>query len=650
MKYKIRIILGLCVILFSVSACKKYLDIIPDNVATIDNAFNLRVEAEKYLFGLYSFLPKDGNPVFNLGFTAGDEIWIPVEQRELIAYAWQIARGAQNANNPYMNVWDGMRGANPGDVPGRYKLFTGIRNCNTFIENVSDLGRVRDLQADERSRWLGEAMFLKAYYHYYLLRMYGPIPIMDKNVAISADAEEVRVKRMPVDECVSYISSLLDSAASRLPPRIVNTQDELGRISQPIALALKAKLLLMAASPLFNGNTDYANFRNVDGTLFFNQTYESQKWEKAAQAAKAAIESAEASGASLYTFTDGNLNLSDTTITQLSIRNSFNERWVSEHIWANPNSTASGIQQDAMAMITTPSSTIAPTTTVAREHLAAPIKIAELFYTRNGVPITEDKTLDFTNKYTVRTAVKAERFNIKEGYQTARLNFDREPRFYADLGFDGGVWYKYDSPNNTDEGTYVLEGKATQLAGANNYGWFNETGYFLKKLVNYEQVFTSGGATYKTYPWPEIRLPDIYLAYAEALNEFSGPSDEVFKYLDLIRNRAGIPGVKESWTNFSTSPTKFNSKEGLRDIIQQERAIELAFEGNRYWDQLRWKKAVQSMNQTITGWSIRQSATADYYRIRSIYPQTFVAPRDYFAPIRNYNMTVNPNLVQNPGW
>lgn len=627
------------------SSCKKYLDIVPDNIPTIDNAFTLRNEAEKYLFTCYSYLPKDGDPTYNIGYMAGDEVWIPYDQREFGPSAWQIARGAQNAADPYSNVWSARRGgAGSGD---RYGLFTGIRNCNIFLENVKDPTKVLDLRPDERERWIAEVQFLKAYYHFYLLRMYGPIPLIKNNVDVSASENEVRIKRVPFDECVSYIASLLDSSAAILPVIIGDRGSELGRITKPIALAVKAKVLLMAASPLFNGNSDYASFRDQDGTSFFSASYDANKWKLAADAAKAAIDGADAAGFQLYEFPATAFKLSDTTKRQMSIRNALTERWNSEHIWANPNSLAAeGLQRNAMARIST---NIGVGT--ARQQLSVPIKIAEQFYTVNGVPINEDKTLNFNNKYSLRTAIRRERFHVKEGYVTARLNFDREPRFYADLGFDGGVWYKYDSPTSSDSATYVLEGKSIQLAGANNYGWYNETGYFIKKVVDWNMASTSSNISYRMYPWPQIRLADLYLMYAEALNEtLSAPNEVVYDYINRVRKRAGLLNVQTAWTNYSNNPTKYTLQTGMREIIQQERLIELAFEGTRYWDILRWKKATEMFNQNITGWSVSQGTDQEYYKVRTIYPQSFIAPRDYLWPIRTYDITVNPKLVQNPGW
>ena len=188
-------------------------------------------------------------------------------------------------------------------------------------------------------------------------------------------------------------------------------------------------------------------------------------------------------------------------------------------------------------------------------------------------------------------------------------------------------------------------------AGSSHSFYINETGYFVKKIVDWNQVTnTSGGASFKEYAWPEIRLAELYLMYAEASNEYSGPSADVFTYLDLIRERAGLDGVESSWENFSTNPAKPTTKEGLREIIQQERLIELAFEGHRFWDLRRWKKAAEVLNAPITGWNVKGEENISYYQVRTVYQQTFVSPRDYFWPIPESALIQNPNLVQNLGW
>src|SRR5690606_4349389 len=160
------------------------------------------------------------------------------------------------------------------------------------------------------------------------------------------------------------------------------------------------------------------------------------------------------------------------------------------------------------------------------------------------------------------------------------------------------------------------------------------TGIYPKKHNNFTNVAVSRNSwTYTNYAWPMIRLSDLYLLYAEALNEVSGPSQEVYHYLNIIRRKAGLPTVQQSWANFSRSPGKYTTKEGLREIIQQERNIELALEGHRMWDIRRWKTAPQEYANPITGWDVDQSTHEGYYRERVILHQEF-SLRDYFWPIR----------------
>src|SRR5690606_6260489 len=258
-------------ITLSLTACKKYLDVVPDNIATIDHAFNMRQQAEKFLFTCYSYLPRhsvlSGSANENPALGAGDELWF---HNFYQPYSWNIARGFQNVVNPYNNFWQGTQGGKD--------LYQGISDCNIFLENI---GRTPDIDQSERLRWIAEVKFLKAYYHYYLTRMYGTIPIKRVNLPINADPETVRVFRDPVDSCFNYVVQLLDEAIADLPDLITNEADELGRVTKPIALAIKAEVLVTAASPLFNGNPDYANFKDSRGVQLFNPVYDPEKWVKA---------------------------------------------------------------------------------------------------------------------------------------------------------------------------------------------------------------------------------------------------------------------------------------------------------------------------------------------------------------------------------
>jgi len=626
--------------LYALSACH-YLDIVPDNVATIDYAFRLRSQAEKYLYTCYSYLPKLADIGSNPALLSGDEIWYFYPYQTVTAAPpdnWEIARGNQNKINPYLDYWTGTNRGKP--------LFQAIRDCNTFLANI---GNVPGMDEMEKDRWKSEVMFLKAYYHWFLLRMYGPIPITDQNMPIFSGPDEVKVYRQPVDSCFNYIVNLIDSSLAGLPAQIDVQYNEMGRVTKVIALALKARILVTAASPLFNGNHDYDNFVDNKGTHLFNSKYDPDKWKRAEAACKEAVDACEAGGYHLYHFNPAvnTYALSPDMQTQMDIRNAVCEKWNSEIIWGSTNSMATSIQRWAQANID-PSVT---NTANARPYssYAPTMRIAEMFYTKNGVPIDEDKTWDYTRRFDLDTATKDDRYEIQPDYVTAYLNFNREPRYYADLGFDGGIWYG--QGRNNDTATWHVEGRVGQYSGKTRNTMYSITGYYAKKLVNFLNVIEVPDGLYdiQGYPWPVIRLADLYLLYSEALNEAEGPGSEALKWIDLVRERAGIPSVERAWADYARDPQEYTTQAGLRKIIHQERLIEMAFEGERFWDLRRWKEAETTMNKPIYGWNVEQSDPIYYYQQVLLFNKKF-EKKDYFWPIPDHEIILNPNLVQNPGW
>lgn len=625
-------------IMLGCSACH-YLDIVPDNVATIDNAFDLRSQAKKYLYTCYSFLPKLGDWSYNPALLSGDEIWFYYPYTMYINAPpdnWEIARGNQNKLSPYLNYWDGTRGGMP--------LFQAIRDCNTFLANI---GQVPDIENYERDRWISEVTFLKAYYNWFLLRMYGPIPIVDKNLPVSSGPEKVKYYRQPVDSCYKYIVGLINSSMANLPIQIDNPVSGMGRITKPIALSIKARILVSAASPLFNGNQDYTHFTDNKGRQLFNTEYDPSKWKKAADACKEAIQMCHTLGNKLYYFNSAVQSLGTEMQTQMDIRNAICEKWNSEIIWGSTNSMLGLIQRYAQARID-PSISYG-TGAVPHQSYAPTMKIAEMFYTKHGVPINEDISWDYNDRYQLQTATSANKYYIQPGYTTASLNFDREPRYYADLGFDGGTWYgqgRFDEDN-----MYHVEGRVGQLAGKSRSSNYSITGYYAKKLVYYlnTAVQPNGGYSYESYPFPVMRLADLYLLYSEAINEVEGPTSEALTYINLVRERAGIPTVQDAWDHYSNKPDEYKTKDGFRKIIHRERLIEMAFEGNRYWDLRRWKEAQKVFNQPVRGWDVAQQDPQNYYQPQIIFQPTF-KKKDYFWPIDDNDIIKNDNLVQNPGW
>lgn len=638
MKTRYKLVALLLGVIYMLSSCN-YLDVVPDGVSDLDNAFTMRNQAKKYLYTCYSYMPKDGHLASDPGILGGDELWTieePIEQQFGFG-AFNIARGLQNSSQPLSNYW------------GWY--YNAIRDCNIFLENIN---KVPDLDPWERDQWIAETKFLKAYYHFYLIKMYGPVPIVKENLPIDAGIDQVRVYRDPVDEGFDYVIQLLDEAIHDLPKSISNPTEELGRINKAIAYAFKAKVLVTAASPLFNGNKDQATLIDNKGRNLFNTTYDATKWQKAVDACEEAIDFCTSElGMKLYTY-PGNpqYKLSDVTMREMTLRNAFTEKWNSEIIWANTQSVQDYTQRQTMPKLDT-RYIDAP---AFKMLLGAPLKVVEQFYSHNGVPINEDKDMswDYSERYQLQKATAAYKRHIREGSQTVKLHFDREPRFYAYVGFDTGVWYGQSKENDSDPNSlFYVAARKGQPQGKKDVNFGPITSYYPKKYVHFQTQQTAAmNYTIVPYPWPILRLSDLYLLYAEALNEASDSGAnriDAMRWLDMVRDRAGLKGVAESWTAHSTNPNKFNSQSGLRDIIQQERLIELCFEGHRFWDLRRWKKVEDYYKIPFLGWDISQSSASGFYRQTRLVEQKF-AVKDYLWPIENGEITTNRNIIQNIGW
>ena len=614
--------------------CKKYIDIIPDNVATIDHAFATRATTQRYLTTCYAGLPLIANAASNPAFLGGEEFWtwniFSFPENTEFRAPFRIGNGQQNAGDPILNYYEG-------------DLFKTMRKCNTFIEKVDG---VFELTAVEKAQWKAEAKVIKAYCMFYLTRMYGPIPIVKESLPIYAEPEEIRYKRSKFDDCIQYITQLIDEAAPSLLERIQKPGEELGRITKPAALAIKADVLVLAASPQFNGNPYYAGWANKDGELLFGPKDDS-KWAKAVQACKEAITAAEAYGARLYKEPNLGGALTAPMLAEYTHRAKVSsETWSPELLWSDVNVPTEGLQRNALPRLDGRMTS----TTSMHTLLGVNMKVANEFYSAHGVPIDQDKDWGGKNLTELRAATPSESGLIKG--TTANINFDREPRFYATIGFDRGVWYG-NGNGNGQEGlnpwiVLGLKGEATNKNGSQ--GRCIVTGYSAKKLVNIATTMTPTlSITVTRYPFPIYRLADLYLLYAEAQNEANGPGAEAYAYIDSVRNRAGLENVVASWAKYSNKPALPTSKSGLRQIIQRERMIELAFEGKRFWDLRRWLLAETEMNKPVTGWNINSETRESYYVPRTLYLPRFT-PRDYLWPIRKDYLLTNPALVQAPGW
>lgn len=614
--------------------CSDYLDVVPDGVATLDNAFSNRTNAEKFLFSCYNMLPNQNDPYTFPGNMAGsDEMWY--HNNHSHRSGARIARNDQNSADPFHNYWDGRR-------DGR-NLWIGIRDCNIFLENIE---KVPDLQAWERVRWISEVKFIKAYLHYFLAQLYGPIPIVDTNFPVNANPEQVRVFREPVDSVINYVVNLLDESLLNLPDRIEETSTEMGRVTKPIALSVKAKALVWVASPLFNGNPDYANFKDKRGVQLISTEYDQGKWERALEALKEAIDACHENGHALYRYQQGVEEMSDVTFQKYTLRGAVCERPMQnpEVIWAHPAfQNANQFQNHCTPRFTSweqPSGV---------GEIGATLKVAEQYYTQNGVPIDEDPTWNYSGRYEMRRDTGAfHQYYISKGETTANVNYYREPRFYAHLAFDRSL---YEMLAQKEAETIVIKCRSGDPQGIIYMSNYTPTGYFIKKLVSFRSATTTNSPSHWRFSIPNIRLADLYLLRAEAENEIKEvPDNDVYQWVDSIRFRAGLEGVVDSWKKYSNVPAKPTTKQGMREIIKRERLIELAFEGERPFDLRRWKDAMRYQNEPVQGWNIQGVKAEDYYQVTTIFNARNFTTKDYLQPLWSTTIIKNSNLIQNPGW
>lgn len=661
------------IFLFSLFGCNNFLDILPDDKAELKDAFKDKYNAEKYLFTCYNGLPTFVTPTNTLGLSGGGDI-IYNERNTGGGLSsgppapMMIFLKGNNATNPYMNFWDGSNGA-------PRNLWQGIRNCNIFLEGILvENGGPRDLDDWTRARWIAEVKTIKAYLHFYLFQLYGPIPIVNEAVPISEKGDRVNVHRAPVDEVVDYIVNTLDEAIVDLPTKNeLDIVSEYGRFNKTIALCIKAKALILAASPIFNNNNYYSGYKDKRGIELFPKGDSNQRWERALEACDIACRAAEEEGDVILITTDGgnnaikginSTNINDTTKAMVSLRQAVTESWNPEVIWAINESTTM-LQRWSTMLSNDEWFNLAGSggSDIGQRH-APTLNVVELFYSSNGIPIEEDAEWEnngwYQNRYNTQLPdAEHSKYFIKRGQETAILHFNRSLRFYASVGFDGGIWEGREKSLADASYPNMIRHFGSGYKHAETYGGYPYSGYLAKKLSHLKTTYTETRITLirEDYSFPIIRLADMYLLLAECLNEVGGPvktdskGHNAYYYLDLIRARVGMEGVVESWEKYALGgyKTKPSDVNGLRSIIRRERLNELAFEGHFYYDVRRWLMAEEMFNRPILGWNKDGENKKDFYNIRVLLQPRF-SMRDYLMPIRINSLLQNPNLVQNPGW
>ena len=253
------------------------------------------------------------------------------------------------------------------------------------------------MENQEKILWSAEIKALKAHYYFELLRRYGPIILVPQNIATNAGIEEMKQPRSPFDTCVEEIVSLLDEAMKDLPPMKQKSVSRWAYHSLESAAALKAITLFYAASPLFNGNPAFTNFTNKKGENFFNPTYDKEKWKRAAEAIDSALTICLDNGKKLIESEDQELQSIMSAIEESGLAKNFES-------------------DEAIFMIQYEDRSLASWTTWTRPYfrsgtpdynadligcISPSIKMVEMYYTKHGLPIDEDREWDYSSRYQI---------------------------------------------------------------------------------------------------------------------------------------------------------------------------------------------------------------------------------------------------------
>lgn len=630
-----------CLILMSTSSCN-YLDMVPEkDIETIESTFERRGNVEQWWLGLYGkFHEIIGSVTYNPAYLGADEYIANqiLYGRALHLGALHIAAGDQMSQEPYCQTWRAM--------------YAIIRNCNIFLENIH---LTYNLTEADRKWWIADVKALKAQIYFELMRNYGPICLVDKATSVDLPIEDYQLPRQPVDVCFKHIVDLLDEAAPNIPMHKDRIYSYAHTISLEGLYALKAKVLLYAASPLYNGNIDYSDFKNKNGESLFNSKYDHNKWLLAAEAADKAVRICESGDRKLYK-SDGSKKtnlLNKMADIEFSVFSNFDnpefllEAKLAPHFYSyilprlenseHLNAQASG-------------------------SLSPSMKMVEMYYTVNGLPIDSDNSWSYPHRY----AIGLESSYVYEGVvalntESVNLHKQREPRFYASIAGDRMYFQRGTNNMNTDYNLLVKAHKGEEPWGTTKdiittTENQNITGYWLKKLLS-SKIPTKFymDQLVKNETIAIIRLAELFLMQSEAWNEYlEVPDERVYAPINKVRERAGIPSVKESWTNYSNQPDKINTRIGMRDIIRHEYNVELAFEGHRYWNIRRWWIAHEVMNKEQNCWNILGTNFQSFYNnggvpTYKINCHKFISPRDYLAPIKAEQILIS-GMKQNPNW
>ena len=648
------------------TSCESYLDIdkyVYDKM-TIDSIFTKRTRILQYINGTAAYLPDESQLIGDWYYKSKSPSGLSTDEA-IVPWADDSHAGAQL----YVDAITPQSVANVNPWADYYK---GIRKSNIILARI---GGNSDLTEGDRQDYTGQAYFLRAYFYYSLVRLYGPVPLLPET-AFETDAtvDEVSFARNSYDECVEYICSDMEKAAKLLPAA--------RSIAYPFmptkgaAYAVIARMRLYSASPLFNGGAstveELSGWKRPDGTNFISQTVDPARWGVAAAAFRRIIDmgkyklntwpkivNSKGTGTLPLPTTSGDANLTTKNFPDgamdidpyLSYKSLFDGSLRPESIDELIYSSRRSGNDDSYYY---------PTKHSGKSSYAVTTDMIEQYRMADGRQYSDATAAEKSSNAVGSGAVFSEDYILNAS--RAVRDDNREPRFYAAIGFNYCVWpaTSYTGTDNSVKNfvcTYYKGGSSTGDQDHTNY-----TGYTCRKYVHQEDNILYGNVVKQKF-YPIFRYAEVLLGYVEAMNEMTGTYTgtnvngesvtitrdpaEIVKYFNQIRYRAGLPGI---------TLAEASNRETMRNIIKQEWRVEFFNEDHRYYDLRRWLDAQNAYQRPIYGLDVtaKTAQREQFYTVRvwntlASMKRTWKA-KMFFFPIDQTTMDKNGRLVQNPGW
>ncbi|MBR1872847.1 MAG: RagB/SusD family nutrient uptake outer membrane protein [Bacteroidales bacterium] len=687
MKHFAKILIALSIVSVSMASCtkkdgtpaglgNKFLEVNLYDQATLDEIFAKGTTAQRYLAHLYSFIPQDES----INNRAG---WV-VARSDEAQFSWTqwvnyLTFREGNYSSATSVSYSGS--VDTAEFLTWSKLYKGISQCSVFLDNIDKMQEFGNKTPEEISLLIrqmkAEAVFLRAYYYYCLFRQYGPVYLWkDENGdAITPDikVDATSIERNTVQECFDFILSELDKSIADLPLHVGDYGEQaagwLGRATKGAAMAVKARVALMQASPLYNGQNGtglYDNFVSKSNGKKFFPDYDASKWEIAARAQKDLIDLADGGEYALMENT-----ISDPNPMQVAASDYeaiFQKQWNSETIWgwwkresSEYGSYVAGAGQIIVCTLAnglelagysgiTPSLKLVdafPMQATGRY----PLQLGNMYqktndrldYSKPNVdPLSGYKADGWTEDYEV--PVNA---SWAPAFKAHNSTVGRDARYYQCLVPSGFPWPDKNRTNGTI--FFSCYNSASCSSPWVSTGDANRVGYIWRKWYPTDRPLNDWSAYQMQVVYPSIRLAEIYLNYAECLIEQSAPDlAGACVYINKVRHRAGLNNIEAAYPGID------GDRNLLREALRMERMVEFNGETLRHYDCVRWMTAKEEY--TTYNWTLKCSAPTleeQYQRVNDDYVgggnPTFT-DRDYLFPIYSQHLAEMTNMTQNPGF